>query len=132
MSHVRNSSIVKRNLATIATICSLLWAAVGVSVLVMEFHEHHHHAVATHNHNDAFDLLHHCHGSEESHHHVHELTAPLSASRTSWSGHLQSIISQANAFVGAETGTVSYSTGGSSGPRNPCLPAFLMHCALLT
>lgn len=109
-----------------------MWAVTGVSVLAIALHEHHHHPAETHNHDVSFELVLHCHDNAASPHHDHELTAPLSASRTSWSGHLLSAMSEANAHVNAETMTVHASVGDRSEPRDLGPPVFLMHCVLLT
>ena len=119
---------------TAATVCSLLWAVTGVSVLAIAYHEHHHHhhEAEDHDHDDAFELVLHCHDNEASPHHDHELTAPLSGSRTSGSAHVHSIISQANDQFDAEVRTVRTSAVDYSEPRDLGPPVFLMHCELLT
>jgi hypothetical protein len=113
-------------------ICSLLWAVTGVSVLAIALHEHHHHPAETHDHDDAFELVLHCHDGAASPHHDHELTAPLSASRTWWSGHLHSIVTQTGDLIDAEATTVRTSVGTSLESRDLGPPAFLLHCVLLT
>ena len=119
---------------TTVTVCSLLWAVTGVSVLAIAYHEHHHHhdEAEDHDHDDVFELVLHCHDNAASPHHYHELTAPLSASRSSWSGYAHSIISQAIDQVDAEVRTVRSSTVDCTEPRDLGPPAFLMHCVLLT
>lgn len=129
---MRYFAIVRRILVVAVTVCSLMWAVAGVSVLVIAYHEHHHHHADTHNHDDVFELVLHCHDNGGSHHHDHELTAPLSASRTSWSGHLLSMVTQANDLVDAEIWSDLASTRGLSEPGDYGPPAFILHCVLLT
>lgn len=118
---------------TAVTVCSLLWAVTGVSVLAIAYHEHHHHHEAeVHDHDDAFELVLHCHDNDGTPHHDHELTAPLNASRTSWSAHAHSVVSQTEKFLELETGAVRVSAGDISDPRDLGPPVFLMHCVLLT
>ena len=116
---------------TAATICSLLWAVTGVSVLAVALHENLHHA-EDHNHDNAIEMVLHGHDHEGSPNHDHELTAPLSASRTSWSVHLNSAVSQASDVVDAETRTIRVSVGDDLQSRDLGPPAFLLHCVLLT
>ena len=115
---------------TAAIICSLLWAVTGVSILAVALHEHHHHE--THDHHDAIEVVLHGHSHEVSPDHDHELTAQLSASRASWSGHLLSMVTQASDLVDAEIRTDLASTRGLSEPRDLGPPAHLIHCVLLT
>ena len=114
------------------TVCSLLWAVTGVSVLAIALHEHHHHPAEIHDHDDAFEMVLHCHDNGGTPHHDHELPAPLNASRSSWSGHLHSTVSQTSDLVDAETMTVRASVGDHLESRDLGPPAFLMHCVLLT
>jgi hypothetical protein len=74
----------------------------------------------------------HCHDNEAFPHHDHELTAPLSASRSSWSGHLYSAVSQANDLVDAEATASHAAVSDPVEPRDLGPPVFLMHCVLLT
>jgi hypothetical protein len=114
------------------TVCSLLWAVTGVSVLAIAVHEYHHHHAETHNHQDAFELVLHCHDNEGSPHHDHELNASMSASRTSWSGHLHSMVSQANDLLDSEVGTRREAGMVSTVSNDHGPPVFLLHCVLLT
>ena len=117
---------------TALTVCSLLWAVTGVSVLAIAFHEHHHHHAETHDHQDAFELVLHCHDNGGSPHHDHELTASMSASRASWSGHLHSIDSQANNLLDSEAETRREVGTDSTESNDHGPPFFLLHCVLLT
>lgn len=115
-------------------VCSLLWAVSGVSVLVIAFHEHlhHHNHAETHNHDDVFELVLHCHDNDDSPHHDHELTAQLSASRTSWSVHVYSLVSQANDFLDSEVGIRREADMDSTESNDHGPPVFLLNCVLLT
>ena len=70
----------RRNLAAVAVVCSLLWVVSGVSALALTLHEHGHH-VEDHDHHDAIQTVLHGHAHESLPDHDHELTAPLMASR---------------------------------------------------
>lgn len=117
---------------TAVTVGSLLWAVCGVSVLAIAYHDYHHHSAETHNHEDTFELVLHCHDEGTAPHHDHELTAPMSASRTSWSGHLHSAISQESGIVDVDATTGGASAGDYSESRDLGPPVFLLHCVLLT
>ncbi len=129
---MRYSVIVRRILVIAVTVGSLLWAVNGVSVLAIAYHEHHHHRVVSHDHDDAFEFLLHCHDDGGTPHHDHELTAPLTASRISWSGHLHSTISQTSDLDDAKSMTVRASVGEPLESRDLGPPVFLIHCVLLT
>ena len=129
---MRYCSTVRRILVVAVAVCSLMWAVTGVSVLVIAYHEHHHHHAETHNHDDVFELVLHCHDNEGLPHHDHELTAQLSASRVSWSGHLFSMVTQANDLDDGEIWADLDSARCLSELRDHGPPAFLMHCVLLT
>ena len=131
LADVRYSSIVRRNLVVFVTVCSLLWAVTGVSVVVIAYHEHHHHA-KDHDHVKAIEVVFHGHDHESSPTHDHELTAPMSASRTSWSGLMHSMASRVNDFVDADVELFRDAAGASTETRDPRPPAFLLHCVLLT
>ena len=135
-AYMRYFGIVRRILVVAVAVCSLMWAVAGVSVLVIAFHEHHHHHhqhhAETHSHDAVFELVLHCHDNEGLPHHDHELTAQLSGSRASWSGHLHSAVSQASDFVDVDTTTVGALAGDYSESRDLGPPAYLMHCVLLT
>ncbi len=122
----------RRFLVSAVTVCSLLWAVTGVSVLAIALHEHHHHPAEVHDHDDTFELVLHCHDNDGTPHHDHELKAPMSASRTSWSNHVHSMTSQTSDVVDTETGTVRFSAVEYSEPRDLGPPAYLMLCVLLT
>ena len=111
--------------------CSLLWAVTGVSVLAIAYHEHHHHEEA-HNHQDAIEVVHHGHAHEDSPDHDHELTVPLSASRTLRSVHSHAMVSQPNDLVDAAVSSVGTMANSMSEPRDFGPPPYLMHCVLLT
>ena len=115
-----------------ATVCSLLWAVCGVSVLAVAYHDHHHHPAETHDHDDSFELVLHCHDEGTTPHHDHELTAQMSASRTSWSGHLHSTVCQANNLLDSEVGTRREAGMDSTESNDHGPPVFLLHCVLLT
>ena len=115
----------------VVTACSLLWAVTGVSVLAVAYHEHHHHG-ETPIHQDAIEVVLHGHDHEGSPNHDHELTAPLSASRSSWSAHADSAVSRVNDQVDAEAQTARSSTVDHSEPRGLGPPAFLVPWVLLT
>ena len=129
---MRYSSIVRRNLVAAVTVCSLLWAVTGVSVLAIAYHDFFHHPSETHDHDGTFELVLHCHDNEGTPHHDHELTAPLSASRTSWSGQVNSVVSQVNDLVDSEAGACREVVKGSTDSNDHGPPAFLLHCVLLT
>ena len=84
---MRYSEIVRRFLVATATVCSLLWAVTGVSVLAIALHEHYHHPEATHNHDESFEVVLHCHDNESAPHHDHELSAAMSMTRAQASVH---------------------------------------------
>ena len=115
----------------IAAVCSLLWAVTGVSVLALALHEHHHHG-GSHKHHDAIEVVLHGHSHEGSPDHDHELTAPLSVSRTFWSVHSQALVSLPNDLVDAEVSLVNAMVNSLSEPRDLGPPAYLMNCVLLT
>jgi len=127
---MRYSSIVRRNLVTAATICALLWAVTGVSILAVALHELHHHG-ETHDHHDPIEVVLHGHAHEGSPDHDHELTAPLSVSRTFWSVHSHVMVSLLNEFVDAEVGSVNAMANSLSEPWDLGPPAYLMNCVLL-
>jgi len=124
---------VRRNLAAVAVVCSLLWVVSGVSVLALTLHEHGHH-VEAHDHHDAIQtVLHgHAHESLPNHDHDHELTAPLMASRMFSSVHSHVIVSQPNDLVDTAVSSVSALAKSLSDPRDLGPPSYLMHCVLLT
>jgi len=128
---MRYFEIVRRNLVTAAIICSLLWAVTGVSVLAVALHEHHHHA-EMHDHHDAIEVVLHGHAHEGSPDHDHQLTAPLSVSRSTWYGHSHVMDSHAGDLEDAEIGPGGSCFKGPSEPRDLGPPAYLMHCVLLT
>jgi len=128
---MRYSSIVRRNLVVVAVVCSLLWAVTGVSVLAVALHEHHHHG-ETHDHHDAIEAALHGHAHDGSPDHDHELTAPLSVSRTFWTVHSQALVSLPNDFGSAEVSLVNAGVNNLSEPRDLGPPAYLMNCVLLT
>jgi hypothetical protein len=115
-----------------ATVCSLLWAVTGVSVLAIAYHEYHHHHAETHNHDDAFEMVFNCHDREGTPHHDHELTAPLTVSRTQFSVQSIAIDSQANDLDDAVLRLVSSLIRNESLTRDPDPPTFLLHCVSLT
>ena len=123
--------IVRRNLVTAATVCSLLWAVTGVSVLAVALHEHHHHG-ETHDHHDVIEVVLHGHAHEGSPDHDHEFTSLVSVSRTFWSVDSQALVSLPNDLVDAEVGSVNAMANSLSEPRDLGPPAYLMHCVLLT
>lgn len=129
--NMRYFAIVRPVLVAAATICSLLWAVTGVSVLAVALHEHHHHG-ETHEHHDAIEVALHGHPHEGSHDHAHQLTAPLSASRSIWFGHSHVMDSDASDLDDSEIGPGGSSIEGQSEPRDLGPPAYLMHCVLLT
>jgi len=128
---MRYFAIVRRNLVTAAIVCSLLWAVTGVSVLAVALHEHHHHA-EMHDHHDAIEVALHGHAHRGSPDHHHQLTAPLSASRSIWFGHSHVMESLAGDLDNAEIGPGGPSFKGPSEPRDLGPPAYLIHCVLLT
>ena len=128
---MRYSSIVRRILETVVIVWSLLWAVTGVSVLAVALHEHHHHT-ENHDHHAAIEVVLHGHAHDGPSDHDHQLTAPLSASRSVWAGSSHAAVSIAGDLV--DTGTC---VGGSlfkslSEPRDLGPPAYLMHCVFLT
>jgi hypothetical protein len=74
----------------------------------------------------------HGHSHEGSPDHDHELTAPLSVSRTFWSVHSQALVSLPNDLVDAEVSLVNAMVNSLSEPRDLGPHAYLMHCVLLT
>lgn len=128
---MRYFAIVRRNLVIVATVCSLLWAVTGVSVLAVALHEHHHHG-ETHDHHDAIEVVLHGHAHEGSPDHDHELTSLLSVARTFWSVDSQALVSMPNDLVDADVGSVNAMANSLSEPRDLGPPAYLMHCVLLT
>ena len=131
MQCMRECSTVRRNLASVVVVFSLLWAASGASVLALALHEHHHHA-ETHDHHDAIEVVLHGHSHEGSPDHDHQLAAPLSASRTMWCGHSHAMVSQINHLVDAKCSSIGASADSLSEPRDLGPPAYLLHCVLLT
>jgi hypothetical protein len=71
---------VRRNLAVVVVLGSLLWCASGAGVLLVAAHEHLHHD-EKHGHEKVFQAAIHGHAHESSPDHEHELSAPLTASR---------------------------------------------------
>ena len=128
---MRYSSIVRRDLAAVAVVCSLLWAVSGVSVLGIALHEHIHHA-EPHDHHDALQAALHGHAHEGSPDHDHELSAPLNASRSSAAPHLPVIASRAPLLQGSEASPLRAVAASLSGTRDLGPPSYLMHCVLLT
>lgn len=121
----------RRNLAAVAVVCSLLWVVSGVSVLALTLHEHGHH-VEAHDHHDAIQTVLHGHAHEGSPDHDHVLTAPLMASRMFSSVHLHAMVSQPNDLVDAAVNSVGALAKSLSDPRDLGPPSYLMHCVLLT
>ena len=121
----------RRNLVVVGIVCSLLWVVTGVSFLALALHEHHHHG-GSHKHHDAIEVVLHGHSHEGSPDHDHELTAPLSVSRTFWSVHSQALVSLPNDLVDAEVSLVNAMVNSLSEPRDLGPPAYLMNCVLLT
>ena len=128
---MRYSAIMRRNLAAVAVVCSLLWAVSGVSVLGIALHEHFHHA-EPHEHHEALEAALHGHAHEGSPVHDHELSAPLNASRSSAAPHPQVMASRAPLLQGSEVSPLRAVAASLSGRRNYGPPSYLMHCVLLT
>jgi len=126
---VKYFSVVRRNLASVVAVCSLLWAVSGVMVLALALHEHGH---PVENHYDAIQTALHGHAHEDSPDHDHELTAPLSASRTLRSVHSHAMVSQPNDLVDAAVSSVGTMANSMSEPRDFGPPPYLLHCVLLT
>jgi len=112
-------------------VCSLLWAVAGVSVLAIALHEHHHHT-ENHDHLDAIEVVLHGHDHGGSPDHDHQLTAPLSASRSMWAGSSHAAVSLADDLVDTGTCVDGPLSKSLSEPRDLGPPAYLMHCVLLT
>lgn len=125
------SSVVRRYLVAGAVMCSLLWTVIGVSTLAVAFHEHSHHA-ETHDHHDALEVVLHGHAHEGSSDHDHELSAPLSASRSFGSVGPPIMVSQACDHSEDATRPKRGMTTCLSGARDLGPPRYLMHCVLLT
>lgn len=128
---MRYFEIVRRNLVIASTICSLLWAVTGVSVLAVALHEHHHHA-EMHDHHEAIEVVLHGHAHEGSPDHDHQLTAPLSVSRSTWYGHSHVMDSHAGDFDDSEIGPAGSAFKGPPERRDFAPPTYLMLCVLLT
>ncbi len=121
----------RRNLAAVAVVCSLLWVVSGVSVLALALHEHGHHGEA-HDHHDAIQAVLHGHAHESLPDHDHEFTAPLSASKTISSGHSHAIASQAYDLAECVVSSPGAVATCLSTPRKHGPPSYLMNCVLLT
>jgi len=128
---VRYSAIMRRNLASVAVVCLLLWVVSGLSVLGIALHEHVHHT-EPHDHYDALQAALHGHAHEGSPDHDHELSAPLNASRSSAAPHPQIMASRAPLLQGSETSRLRVVAASLSGTRIHGPPSYLMHCVLLT
>ncbi len=72
------------------------------------------------------------HDNGGSHHHDHELNAPLTVTRTQNSVHLQVVVSQTNDLDDSVFELVSHSNRGHSESRDLGPPVYLMHCVSLT
>ena len=128
---MRYSSIVRRNLVAAVTVCSLLWAVTGVSVLAVALHDHHHHA-EIHDHHDAIEVVLHGHSHEGSPDHDHELTAPLSAARSHVPVPAGAAVSQLYESVAAQIDGVRVRIGNRLEARDLGPPTFLLLCISLT
>ena len=125
------SPLMKRDLAAVAIVCSLLWAVCGVSVLAVTLHEHAHHA-EPHDHHDVIRTALHGHAHENSPDHDHELTTLVGFSRSSAAPHIQGTASQCPG-----TQRCCESSLREGGTTEPCVrdvgpPPYVMHCVLLT
>ena len=129
---MRYCSIVRRNIAVVVVICSLLWAVSGVSVVALALHEHGHHHGDNHDHHDAVEVVLHGHTHEGSPDHDHELTAPLSASRSFSAGLSHAPVSQARDLVDSEINWVGETTLQQADGRDLGPPSYLVHCVFLT
>lgn len=125
------SAPMKRDLAAVAVVCSLLWAVCGASVLAVSLHEHVYHA-EPHDHHDVIRTALHGHDHENSPDHDHELTTLVGFSRNSAAHQNQDTESQCPG-----TERCYESSFRLSGATEPCVrdvgpPPYVMHCVLLT
>jgi hypothetical protein len=114
----------------IVTICSLLWAVTGVSVLAVALHEHYHHE--TRDRHEAIEVVLHGHSHEGSPDHDHELTAPLSAARSHLPVPVGAAASQLYESVAVQMGGVGARIGNRFEARDLGPPTILLLCVSLT
>jgi hypothetical protein len=131
---MRYSTYMRRNLdagATIAVICSLLWAVSGVSVSAVALHEHVHHA-ESHDHHDAIRTALHGHAHESPADHEHDLSMLVSTSRISTAHHVQASASQIPHSEHYSESPIQLGIATEPNVRDVGPPSYVMHCVLLT
>jgi len=131
LTSVRYYLVVRRNLAAVAVVCSMLWVVSGVSVIALTLHEHGHH-VEAHHHRDAMQTVLHGHAHHGPPDHDHKLTASLRAPWASSGAHPHIVACQSRELPGRDAGSVRTATASLSRARDQGPPSYLMHCALLT